>query len=552
MFMRRMGIPDREVAKLMELDAVQFDRWQKPEEDPNGKFDFYTVKKPFKEFIAEMRECFDEEYVAHHEQSVWQDHDWTHQCRYFPRGSYCSVVDYAENYSHQPKNEHQSKYFSETRSTLYPVVLTVDARDMKDIFFDKEEGDGSGAAEKAKLLEAFEALDRRPVVTVTCMVITADPNHGHTQVMHIDDELLTPFVKHYFIEAPHTHFRRSDGCGAQFKDKHMFYWMSSHKERTGIEIDWSYFCTAHGKCWCDPEGGTFKNKFRAQELKHVPGVKETQMPLTADLTTYASKNLVWPKKNYIKEGCRGIYKRWMWELPTHGPGAVDYAEKWSWPSGYSVDKTRDIHQIRGVGVEGKFVTRDRSCHQCDACWSGDWKECKLQAEIKVVGEVWPVEMRAPTELTRRVARSETRLKELGTMLSEKLKKGDFIAIELAYGDKHSQNEPWVICKVEKKLHTYQGATLPHTEGKMDSAWMGQVQNNDKVLWCTKLEPHSTGGSVFTVTNKAFYVFPTDVRVVLKLEEHVPARQTRHAPVREKYNLKRDQRQTVLEALSLEP
>lgn len=58
--------------------------------------------------------------------------------------------------------------------------------------------------------------------------------------------------------------------------------------------------------------------------------------------------------------------------------------------------------------------------------------------------------------------------------------------------------------------------------------------------------------MFTVTNKAFYVFPTDVRVVLKLEEHVPARQTRHAPVREKYNLKRDQRQTVLEALSLEP
>ena len=110
-----------------------------------------------------------------------------------------------------------------------------------------------------------------------------------------------------------------------------------------------------------------------------------------------------------------------------------------------------------------------------------------------VGEVWPVEMRAPTQVEKRQLRSETKLKEEGRLLSQKLKKGEMIAIELAYGDKHSHNEPWVICRVERKVHTYQGPTLEHTKDKMDSAWMGQVKNNDQVLWCTKLEPHSTGG-----------------------------------------------------------
>ena len=161
-------------------------------------------------------------------------------------------------------------------------------------------------------------------------------------------------------------------------------------------------------------------------------------------------------------------------------------------------------------------------------------------------------MQAPTQVEKRQLRSETKLKEEGRLLSQKLKKGEMIAIELAYGDKHSHNEPWVICRVERKVHTYQGPTLEHTKDKMDSAWMGQVKNNDQVLWCTKLEPHSTGGSVFTVTDKQFYVFPTDVRVVLKLEKHVPAQQTRRAPVREKFNLSREQRQSILEALSLEP
>ena len=54
------------------------------------------------------------------------------------------------------------------------------------------------------------------------------------------------------------------------------------------------------------------------------------------------------------------------------------------------------------------------------------------------------------------------------------------------------------------------------------------------------------------SSQSLDVFPTDVRVVLKLEKHVPAQQTRRAPVREKFNLSREQRQTILEALSLEP
>jgi len=87
---------------------------------------------------------------------------------------------------------------------------------MKPSFFAQPDG-YQGEVTKEQVLEGFEKLGERPIVTVTCMVITADPNQNHTMVQHIDEKYLTPFIKEHFIETPHTHFRRSDGCSAQFK-----------------------------------------------------------------------------------------------------------------------------------------------------------------------------------------------------------------------------------------------------------------------------------------------------------------------------------------------
>lgn len=174
----------------------------------------------------------------------------------------------------------------------------------------------------------------------------------------------------------------------------MFWWMSTHRQRTGIEICWSYFCTAHGKCWCDPEGGTLKNRARARELEHVEGIKYTRMPTTTDLCEWAVDALKWPAKHLFhndKKG-RGIYRRWIIQLPTQGSSAVDYRAKLEC---FPMDETRAVHQITGNGGDGKLLTRDRSCHQCDACWELKWADCE---NTEFVGQVWPVTLPKPKQV----------------------------------------------------------------------------------------------------------------------------------------------------------
>ena len=127
----------------------------------------------------------------------------------------------------------------------------------------------------------------------------------------------------------------------------------------------------------------------------MPGKKETRLYTTMDLYEWARSALQWPKKAFFKEKKgRGIWRRWMWHLPTHGPGAVDYRQQLKC---YPMEQTLTVHQIRGNGGAGKLLTRDRSCHQCDACWgsNGDWSQCENEV---LVGEVWPVTLPPPDQV----------------------------------------------------------------------------------------------------------------------------------------------------------
>ena len=50
----------------------------------------------------------------------------------------------------------------------------------------------------------------------------------------------------------------SDGCAAQYKNKKNFYNLCQHKTEFGIEAEWNFFATSHGKSPCDAIGGTVK------------------------------------------------------------------------------------------------------------------------------------------------------------------------------------------------------------------------------------------------------------------------------------------------------
>ena len=120
--------------------------------------------------------------------------------------------------------------------------------------------------ELPELIEMFDKQGLPHIVSETHYVISSDMQHDNAMVQKLLDDFIFPYIKRVAPSVTHIH-GRSDGCKAQFKCAAHFDWCSRQKaEGSGITIDWSFFESCHGKCYCDPEGGALKNAARLHEL----------------------------------------------------------------------------------------------------------------------------------------------------------------------------------------------------------------------------------------------------------------------------------------------
>ena len=92
--------------------------------------------------------------------------------------------------------------------------------------------------------------------------------------------------------------------------------------KSSLVVDWSFFESCHGKCYCDPEGGTLKNAARHHELR---GDLKDFIKDAALLYEWAcsKSGLATPKKKLAEKKGRGIYRRYFYYIPSKGTGAVD-------------------------------------------------------------------------------------------------------------------------------------------------------------------------------------------------------------------------------------
>ena len=86
-----------------------------------------------------------------------------------------------------------------------------------------------------------------------------------------------------------THYVRSDGCKAQFKQSTHFDWVSKQKDTTGVRMDWCFFCSCHGKCDCDPEGGSIKRALQNyEECGDIEGMRvQAKLPNARSVVEWA-------------------------------------------------------------------------------------------------------------------------------------------------------------------------------------------------------------------------------------------------------------------------
>lgn len=111
------------------------------------------------------------------------------------------MIDFSENYAHEPRFEHQSKYFSQTHTTIVPIVVMLRVEDTNNIL---EE-------DKAQLIALFDKLSLPHVISETHYMISSDLLHDNAFVQKCLDDHIIPYIKAVAPETICVH-SRSDGC----------------------------------------------------------------------------------------------------------------------------------------------------------------------------------------------------------------------------------------------------------------------------------------------------------------------------------------------------
>lgn len=143
--------------------------------------------------------------------------------------------DFSENYSFVLQNAAQGFHWNKKQATIHPFV----------IYFKNSNGD---------------------LAHYTFVAISDCLSHDTVAVKLFIDKLIN-FLK---VKIPNISkiFYVTDGSAAQYKNKKNFMNLIKHKEDYGIDCEWHFFATSHGKGACDGVGGTIKRMAAKASLIH--------------------------------------------------------------------------------------------------------------------------------------------------------------------------------------------------------------------------------------------------------------------------------------------
>jgi hypothetical protein len=268
-----------------------------------------------------------------------------------------------------------------------------------------------------------------------------------------------------------------------------------------LGVDWSFFESCHGKCFCDPEGGTLKNAVRKHELLS----RALMCKSSEDVYKWAveKSGLATPSQQLEAKGGRGIFRRFFYFIPSKGVGAVDRSRL---PT-FKAAGTSRLHEFVDIGVPGTVSTRRAACHMCEKCWAGNRRECD---NISYTGP--PVELtiareREPVTSLSRVTRSQ--LDHSGCARAARAAVASNVCVETHSAE---QTVPWVVGQVVEGVHAAVAASPAYDELR-DAIRFEAVRAEDSALRVRLWEALEPGSSTFTLSNVEVIVAARRVRVV---------------------------------------
>lgn len=470
-------------AWLIRWEEYQTIEYTRKDGSVADKQDFVVVNTTFQQFIESFAGYW-RQFAIHHQTAKLQEDDIKWVRTHPERGTVVDVEDFSENGHIQPKREHASRYFSEVGYTLYGMVLTGHLDDFKNI----------GDSEREELRQEFDRKRLPHAITETHMVISGDLTHDSAAVQHYNDVLLTPYLKENMTDIK-KRIRITDGAPQHFKLAHMALWTSKQQVETGILSENLFGATAHRKDLSDSECGGAKHCVSNEQMRAKDGetskVKDPHEAFLLIREKYG--NLT--HERFVKKGCTGIYRRFIYWVPACGVGSIDRnIQLCKTLSTKELGGIKSLHHLFDVGTPGCLGVRQCSCHSCDACQQGRHEAC---ANMQLLGPVERIKLVPETGRSVRLTRNA--LSELGIALSREVCHKEIIGIEL-----EGANESFMLAEVLNE-------SGPYTMEVAQESYMGKFMPGDVVLDVRKMEPTSAGSALYELTDKCFPVFVADVR-----------------------------------------
>lgn len=170
-------------------------------------------------------------------------------------GEFLVNCDFAENYSFVLQDEAQGFHWNNSSATIHPFIA-----------YYRENGEEKHVS----------------------FVMISDSLQHNTVAVHLFCKKLIKFLQEKFGGTPKKMFYFSDGAASQYKNRKNFANLCNHLEDFGIEAQWDFFATSHGKGACDGVGGTVKRLAARASLQRP---YDAQIMTPRQLYQWAKENI---------------------------------------------------------------------------------------------------------------------------------------------------------------------------------------------------------------------------------------------------------------------
>lgn len=146
------------------------------------------------------------------------------------------LMDFSENLSFDIQDAAQSYYYSKNQSTIHPICIYY--------------RDGTQLKQQS-------------------IIIIAESLKHTVEAVYLFQIKLVSYLKVLFGDLSQKKIKYfTDGAASQYKNKKNFLNICLFNSDFGVNAEWHFFATSHGKSPCDALGGSFKRNARNFNMKN--------------------------------------------------------------------------------------------------------------------------------------------------------------------------------------------------------------------------------------------------------------------------------------------